>query len=213
MPVNLDQLIFEAMAYHRNLGSTLKSIRTQVRFPKSQKVGVKSYRMALAQLAQSGQIKQVGESWFLTPAGLKKARGWSIRPGWLPEDAWILLAMLLSCGEEGCHLEQIIGAADYIDHGIPTLEQMHGALNRLASGKLIKKRQGRFWLTERTLELEAKVKVACKRSVHSQRHGLAALMDCPCCGVELKAVRWSIELTQADMDKAHKSYMRRTKPK
>jgi hypothetical protein len=204
-----DELVFQALAFRRNLGASQREIRKHVAWEGKRKSGVKDDRASLGRLEQAGDVRQVGERWFLTPQGARRARGNAVPPGWLSEDAWILLALLLSAGDEGADLSQIIGAADYIDHGIPTLEQLHGALNRLASGRLITRRRGRFYVTERALELADKAKASCRKAVGSQRKGLMRLLECPCCGVLLKKVRWSIPLDQAALDDAYKRYVRR----
>ena len=72
----------------------------------------------------------------------------TIKAIWQREDAWILMCMFLGCGPDGCDLERIVGVADYIDRSYPTVEQLNGALNRLAAGRLITSRKGRFFVTK-----------------------------------------------------------------
>jgi hypothetical protein len=202
-----DELVFQALSFLRNLGADERDVRRYVRG--QARSGVKDDRASLGRLEQAGDVRQVGERWFLTPQGARRARGHAVPAGWLAEDAWILLALLLCAGTEGADLSRIIGAADYIDHGIPTLEQLHGPLNRLASGRLITRRRGRFFITERARELADKAEACCRKDVQSRRKGLMCLLECPCCGVRLKKVRWSIPLDQATVDEAYRRYIKR----
>lgn len=39
-----------------------------------------------------------------------------------------------------------------------------------------------------------------------QHEGLERLMNCPCCGVRLKTVRWRVRLDRAIYDRAIKQY-------
>lgn len=202
-----DQLVFEVLSYYRNLGADLTEVRRYAA-SRARRRGTRHDQASLHRLERAGDVRQVGERWFLTSQGARRARGNALRPGWRSEDAWILLSLLLCAGEEGADLSQIIGAADYIDHGTPTLGELHGALNRLAAGRLIKRRRGRYFLTDAALALGQKARDTC-RSVQSQRKGLLHLLECPSCGVWLGRVRWSILLDQADVDEAHRRYVAR----
>lgn len=204
-----DDLVFETLAYRRNVGADLKSIRSRVSGA-DKKPSMKEIRAALGRLSEAEKAFQVGEKWFLTSQGLKLARGWALRPEWLLEDSWILLALFYGGGRKGCDLRAIIGAADYIDHAIPTTAEMHGALNRLAAGGLVKTRKGLFLVTDKAIAIYDKVQAECGRGTGNQRDGLRRILDCPCCGVELKKVRWKIRIDDAAMKEAYQRYIRKS---
>ena len=204
-----DQLVFDTLAYRRNVGADLASIRSYISFREKRKRTTKNDLAALRRLEKAGKTVRVGEKWFLTPQGLKLARGPSMRPKWLDEDSLILLTLLLCDRKVGGDLEHIIGVVDYVDRSIPSLEQVHGALNRLVSAGLVKARRGRYLVTEKATRMFAKVKAVCKSGTRRQLHHLQRIMDCPCCGVELKKVRWRIIISEAERQEAYKQYINR----
>jgi hypothetical protein len=205
--VKHDDLVFEALTYRRNLGADLTSIRAYVKFRETRKRSTKNDQAALTRLEKAGKITQVGQKWFLTRKGLKLARGPAMKPEWQPGDTCILLAILLYHGKDGSDLEDIIGAVDYIDRSYPTLEEMHGALNRLVAGGLVKTRRGLYLATDKAAGIFAKVKACCRRGVRSQVRGLDGILDCPCCGVTLKKVRWRIVIDDAALKEAIRQYI------
>jgi hypothetical protein len=64
------------------------------------------------------------------------------RWGW--NDAWILTATVLAHENYGASLAQIMGAADLINHLIPTHGQLSRTFSRLASSGLMKTRNSRY---------------------------------------------------------------------
>jgi hypothetical protein len=103
-------------------------------------------------------------------------------------------------------LHQIVAAADLINHAIPTLEEMHGAINHLLAGRLIKARRGLFSVTDKALALFSKIETSCKNQVLDQLDGLRRVMDCPCCGAKPKSVRWRFVLDDATYKDVVESY-------
>jgi hypothetical protein len=203
-----DEIVFEALAYHRNFGVRLGDIRGYAVAREAEKHTAKDDRAALRRLQEAGKVVQVGERWFLTPEGFKQVKGTARDAQWQLEDAWILSALLSIRNPQGqgSRLEHIIAVADYINHGIPTLEEMHGSLNRLDAGRLLKVGKGTFFTTEKSRGLWTKVQATCKRTVMAQLDGLLRILKCPCCGVRLKSVRWRIPLDQATWDDAYAKY-------
>ncbi len=65
-------------------------------------------------------------------------------------DAWILLSIIY-CGNQGGDLHTIINAADYINHAIPTDEELNGAIYRLTQRKMITKQSGKFKATDKVM--------------------------------------------------------------
>ena len=203
-----DEIVFEALAYHRNFGVRLGDIRGYAFAREAEKHTAKDDRAALRRLEEAGKVVQVGERWFLTPEGSRQVKGTAMDAQWQPEDAWILSALLSIRNPQGqgSRLEHIIAVADFINHGIPTLAEMHGALNRLDAGRLLKVGKGAFFTTEKSRGLWTKVQATCKRNVMAQLDGLLRILKCPCCGVRLKSVRWRIPLDQATLDDAYAKY-------
>ena len=61
-------------------------------------------------------------------------------------DVWIFLS--LSKSNEGTTLGSLIAKADWINHAIPTAEEIEGAVNRLSAAGLVKFEGQIFFLTE-----------------------------------------------------------------
>lgn len=66
-------------------------------------------------------------------------------------DAWIFLS--LNKIEEGTSLEDLIAKADWINHAIPTEEEVEGAITRLSKAGLVHFRSAKFFLTDSGKEL------------------------------------------------------------
>jgi hypothetical protein len=202
-----DENVFEALAYRRNVGATQPEIRSYLAFREEPKRTAQDDLKTLRKFQKRGLIVRVADSWFLTPEGAKEATGPSLGAEWQPADAWILTAILNNRELADCRLPDIIAAADFMNHAIPTLVEMHGALNRLASARLIQVRKGvSFSPTETALDLLAKAKSAPKGHVLDIVEDLQKLLDCPCCGVRLKQVHWRIRLNEAMMKQAYEAY-------
>ena len=190
-----DNLIFEALVYRRNVGASLSDVRAYLKYRAPTPHTEEDDLSALRRLEAAGRIFEVDEKWFLTPDSYRQAKGNALEPEWQWEDSWILLALLLcSRGRKLCELEDIIFLADYIHRVIPSLGELHGALNRLSAGRLLRTRRGRFSATERAFALLEKVDASGSNRLWSMRDRLRRIMDCPCCGVNLKSVRWRINL-------------------
>jgi hypothetical protein len=202
-----DDLVFQALAYRRNVGAVPSDIRAHVWSREAVKHTVKEDLAALRRLEEAGKVVQNGPRWYLTPQGEKEAKGAGLAARWQWEDAWILGAILFSRNSKVILLEHVIFVADFINHDIPTREALHGALNRLASARLLKVRKDTFSPTERALELFSKVEANSKKNVHDIVDGLQRILDCPCCGVPLKTVRWRIRLDEATYTSAYARYM------
>lgn len=204
-----DALVRAALTFHRYVGADLRDVRQYIAWYGKKKSGVKENRAALKRLEQAGDVRQVGEHFFLTTQGAKGAKGEALHAKWKSEDSWILLAISFGNDDEGIELSRLISAADYIDRAIPSLEQLHGALNRLASAQLITRRRGHFFLKERGRALVDKAKACGGRGAQREHRALSDLFECPCCGVTLKKVRWAIALDQATVDEAYQRYRKR----
>ena len=89
------------------------------------------------------------------------------RWGW--NDAWILTAAVLAHENRGTGISQIIGAADLLNHLIPTHRELSRAFSRLTSCGLMKIRNGRY-LVPRVYRLQI-------RQALEKRRGLFSLPD------------------------------------
>jgi hypothetical protein len=204
-----DELVLQAMIYRRNVGADLESIRAYVIVREDTQRTAKDYKESLARLEKDGLVIQVGKQWFLTPEAYKQARGTALVPELKDEDAWILLSLLYNHKHGQSKLEDIIATADGINHAIPLHEEIFGALNRLDAVRLIKVQRDTFTVTEAALDLFSKVQTSCKKYILDQLDCLRRLMNCPCCGIHLKAVRWRINISVSEYKNAVKSYSER----
>ncbi|MCU0977908.1 MAG: hypothetical protein MUF25_01940 [Pirellulaceae bacterium] len=204
--MNHDELVFEALCYRRHTGATLADIRGYLQFREEGKHTQQDDRQVLSQLETAGTLVRVGKKWFFTRDGYKRAKGRALEPEWQPEDPWILLAALYNRDEDAIPLRKIVAAADAINHAIPTLEETHGALNRLAAGRLLKAKRETFSVTPKAVELFEKVQSSCGRAMLDHLDGLRSILDCPCCGVRLKKVHWNIVLGSATINAAVEAY-------
>ena len=68
---------------------------------------------------------------------------------YLWSDAWLLQAIGLAAGQRAATLSEILGAADGVNHALPTDDELHGALVRLTAGGHIEEVEDRFRLTAR----------------------------------------------------------------
>lgn len=205
--MNRETLIRQALAYRRNTGASLSDIRTYASVREDRSYTQEEDRSILSALSNSGTVYRVGKKWFLTVAGYETAKGSALEAEWEKSDAWILLAALCYRERASVQLHEIIAAADFINHAIPTVEEIHGSLNRLNSGGLLKARMGGFSVTARSQVMYEAVQSSCKKAVLDQLDGLSRIMSCPCCGVRLKKVNWRIRLDDAVFDSAVKTYL------
>lgn len=201
-----DEFVLKALTYRRNVGASLSDIRAYVQFREEKKHTQKQDRAVLRRLENDGHLVSVGKKWFFTSSGYNLAKGSALAAEWQSGDAWILLAALYNRESSEIRLEHIVAAADFINHAIPTVEEMHGAINRLLAGRLIKTKGGMFSVTEKALELFTKIETSCKNFVLDQLEGLRRIMDCPCCGVKLKTIRWRFMLDDATYKNTIDSY-------
>ena len=202
MSENHEKLIMDVLSYHRHVGVDLKRLRSYVRGKETTRHTTKSDLAVLERLAKKGVTLSTGTRWYLSWDAVKAARGEAQRPVLLSQDSWILLAVLMG----GKRLPGIIAVADYIDHAIPTHDDLYGALNRLLSVRLIRFRKREVTPTDRANELYSAVKATCRRAVLSKRKGLERILDCPCCGVSLKKVSWRIPISAESYTEAVAEY-------
>jgi hypothetical protein len=198
-----DQLVLDAVRYRRYVGADLDGLRAWLRHRATEHDGDDD-RAALERLEKQGSVVKVGERWFLSPRLEAQASGPAFPPTWQSEDSWILLALLHNDRLGGAStLGSLLRRADLLNHAMPTLGQLHGALNRLASAGLIRALSGTYEVTDRARGLFAKAERACSHESVLPWVCLGHLLQCPCCGAKLESVGWRINLTPAEWDAAY----------
>jgi len=65
-------------------------------------------------------------------------------PEWTFNDGWILMSVFLTQGVNGASLDEVLGAADVMNHAIPTSGELSRALTRLASRGILTEEGDRF---------------------------------------------------------------------
>lgn len=64
-------------------------------------------------------------------------------------DAWLLQAVAVASHARPATLSEILGAADAVNHALPTDDELHGGFSRLAGANYIEEVDGKFRLTDR----------------------------------------------------------------
>lgn len=64
-------------------------------------------------------------------------------------DAWLFQAIAIASHARPATLSEIIGAADAVNHALPTDEELHGALLRLTADQFVEEVGDQFRLTDR----------------------------------------------------------------
>lgn len=88
---------------------------------------------------------------------------------WTFNDGWILMSVFLAHGGSGAALDDLIGAADAMNHAIPTSGELSRSLTRLASCGILTESNGRFRIADIFIPLIAKA--------HEGRGGLFSTPD------------------------------------
>ena len=70
-------------------------------------------------------------------------------------DAWVFIS--INPSEAGTTLEFLIATADWINHAIPTQNEIEGAVNRLAQAGLLRVEADKFFLTEPGHEIQRSI--------------------------------------------------------
>ena len=201
-----DAIVLDAVRFNRYRGVTLDGMRGYVGIRHNGETTDKSLAAGLGRLESKNQVVCVGTRWLLHPSVFGNAKGDAWKPEFEFADTWILMC-ILSIYENGpCTLREIIPIADGINKAIPTLDELHGALNRLLAARLITMRNAAYAPTDKALDLKQKVEENCRVFLWDQMEGLANILKCPCCGVQLKRVTWRINVTEEDVAAANKEY-------
>lgn len=69
------------------------------------------------------------------------------QPRFQHSDAWILTSMAFYQGRTGTSLRDLIATADYINHAIPSEDEIEGAINRLGTAGLVTVEDDYFYVT------------------------------------------------------------------
>ena len=131
-------------------------------------------------------------------------------------DAWVLLASIYTGREKPASLEEVIAAADFINHAIVTFEEMEGALARLTADDFLHFSEGRLLPTEKTLVFYRGIAKPRRRVVLADLRDLEGFIGARAWSADQNprapdAVVSFPALTQAAFAAAVESYHRRTR--
>ncbi len=118
----------------------------------------------------------------------------------------MILLVVAAGGGKPQDLKSVIGMADYINHAIPTRGELEGAFTRLGAAGLVRRRKAGFYPTPRALELFDKTIENCGTGWLRRLHGLAALADCPCCGVRFGKPSRLVEIDASTYEETVAAY-------
>jgi hypothetical protein len=96
---------------------------------------------------------------------------------WGPHDGWILLAVV-GCGEAGGTLRDIIAVADYVNHAVPSFDDLAGGLGRLAAAGLVASGDDRYVATRDAFSLCDDPRAVLQspvKKIHALERSLAAM--------------------------------------
>jgi hypothetical protein len=93
-------------------------------------------------------------------------------------DAWILLTIIYSggCKGQSTDLAHTTQAADFINHAVPTDDELKGALERLQLANLIRQDNGNYRASDLALEAYARISTP-HRDVHKEIQSTAHLLN------------------------------------
>jgi hypothetical protein len=135
-----------------------------------------------------------------------------ISPKFQSSDCWILLSVVWRYPIGPASLPDILGMADAINHAIPTLEELEGALNRLLASGHIDRREAGFVPTELALDAVARVTTS-RKPILDIWDELDRLFACPCCRPVLKYVPRRVKVTPEEYRAAYRAYVARMAPR
>jgi hypothetical protein len=135
-----------------------------------------------------------------------------ISPKFQSSDCWILLAVVWRYPVGSAALSDIIGMADAINHAIPTVEELEGALNRLLASGHVERREEGFVATELALDAVARVTTP-RKPILEIWEELDRLFACPCCRPVLKYVPRRVKVTPEEYRTAYRAYVAQVTPK
>jgi hypothetical protein len=126
-------------------------------------------------------------------------------PEWTFNDGWILMSVFLTHGEDGACLDDVIGAADAMNHAIPTQGELSRSLTRLASCGVLSENGGPYRIADAYMPLIAKA-----------NSGKGGLFSTPDKGKNwLSRMRFDVDdtvrvaVTKEQLSKAFESYRKR----
>ena len=70
-----EEAVWEILASRRNVGATLRQVVVNVKYRTGEAQAKKRALGTLRSLQSDGQLTVVGDRWFLTPKGYKRAKG------------------------------------------------------------------------------------------------------------------------------------------
>lgn len=128
------------------------------------------------------------------------------QPEWTLNDGWILMSAFVVNGDSGATLPELIGAADMMNHSIPTKGELSRALTRLARVGVISVSAERFVIASKWIP-----------EIEKARSGKGGLFSLPEKGKnwlarnEFAAIETSITITDEDLTDAVAAYYKMLK--
>jgi hypothetical protein len=121
---------------------------------------------------------------------------------WAWNDAWILTATSLVHKKGGAALAEIVGAADVINHAIPTAGELSRAFSRFVDCGLVQVKNDRYLLT-RTRQRAIKEAVAGKGGLFSKVDNCLKWLK----RADLEPVQsTTVTVSESDVQAAYESY-------
>ncbi len=120
-------------------------------------------------------------------------------------ESWIFLAIKYTCGENSsCELFEVIGAADFINHAIPTTREVNLALSKLTERNFVNVEDKRIEMTKlgRAQFTETKQ----RKRVHTELEELSEKLE------ERRVESFREFFNDDDLTLAYKDYTKPLKP-
>ena len=95
---------------------------------------------------------------------------------WTFTDGWILMSVYLTHGDDGASLCEVIGAADAMNHAIPTSGELSRSLTRLASRGVLHEIDGKYKIVDKYLPKISKANAGKGGLFETPQRGKAWLM-------------------------------------
>lgn len=200
----LDESVLSSVKTYRYIGMTTDKIKEYFGLKKGYDPTTtwKALKSSLQRLKDSDQIVQIGTRWLLHPDLFRVTKGHAIAPEFQWTDVLILFCISHN-GSELVTLKFIAIGVELVNRSPLTLDDMHGALNRLSAARLIKKRKQKYFPSKKATDLLEKARKASGAALFDQAKALQLILACPCCGAKLKRVTWKISVTEEEMEAAY----------
>jgi hypothetical protein len=200
----LDERLLSSIKEYRYVGISTDLLKDHFGLKKEYEpyTTLEEFKRSLQHLQDSDNIIQIGTRWLLHPDLFRVTKGHAIAPEFQWFDV-LILYIICHSRTAPATLEAIAINVEFIERAPLTLDDMHGALNRLFAAHLIKKRKQKYSPSDKAIEMLKKAKADSGSDLRDQAKSLQLIINCPCCGVKLKRVTWRINVTEVEMKAAY----------